>query len=76
MINFLKNKKILNNLTVDIIFYVFIIFGLPAVAIISFKFHLSILVTGLIYSFLMISVISLKTFYDSKKIQNIFYKET
>jgi len=76
MINFLKNKKILNNLTVDIIFYLFIIFGFPAIAIIAFKYKLSIFITGLIYSFLMVSTISLKAFYDSKKIENIFFKES
>jgi len=74
MFEFLKNKKILNKMTVDIIFYLFVVFGLPAIAIIAFQYKLSIVTTSIIYSVLMITLIILKSFYDAKRLNNVIYK--
>jgi len=75
MLHFFKNKKLLDRILVDIIFYSFILFGFPAVYIIAFKFKFSIAIMSLIYSMFMITIISLKTMYDTNKIKNIFFKE-
>jgi len=71
----LKNKKLLERFVIDIIFYLFIGFGLPSIFFIGFTYKLSTLTTAIIYSVLMIIIVFLKTVHDTNNLKKILIKE-
>ena len=70
----MKNKKLLEKILVDFLFYTFILIGLPLLYIISFVNKWPIELSSLIYAVLMILIITLKSLHDSNKLQKRFFK--